>query len=64
MKKILWDKINKRECRHQYFFDQYGDCFINQDQFGANMSSFITISYIGDNHPQYEVKEVQDENTN
>jgi hypothetical protein len=62
MKKILWDKINKREVNHQYFFDQYGDCYINQDSFGANMGSYITISLVSSNHPQYEVKEINNEN--
>lgn len=58
MRKILYDKINKREVRHQYFFDQWGDCYINQDSFGANMSSYITISLVPSDHPQYEVREI------
>lgn len=60
MKKILWDKVNKRECSHQYFFDQYGDCYINQDSFGANMSSHITIKLVQNGHPQYEIKEIKE----
>jgi hypothetical protein len=59
MKKILWDKVNKRECNHQYFFDQYGDCYINQDSLGANMSSYITIRLVPADHPQYEIKEIK-----
>ena len=60
MKKILWDKLNKRECRHQSFFDQYGDCYINQDSFGTNMSSVITIRLVPKDHPQYEIREIED----
>jgi hypothetical protein len=56
MKNILWDKINKRECRHQYFFDQYGDCYINVDPYGVDMSGRITIRQIQENDPQYEVR--------
>lgn len=59
-KRVLWDKINKRECSHQYFFDQYGDCYINQDSFGANMSSVITIRLVPNDHPQYEVREIEE----
>jgi hypothetical protein len=58
MRKILWDKINKREVTKQYFFDQYGDCYINQDTFGVDMSGKITIKQISEDHPQYEVKEI------
>ena len=58
MRKILYDKINKREVRHQYFFDQWGDCYINQDSFGANMSGYITISLVPPDHPQNEVREI------
>jgi hypothetical protein len=58
MRKILYDKINKREVRHQYFFDQWGDCYINQDSFGVNMSGYITISLVPPDHPQYEVREI------
>jgi len=54
--KILWDKVNKRECRHQYFFDQYGDCFINTDPYGVDMGGKITIRIINEDDPQYEVK--------
>ena len=61
MRKILYDKINKREVRHQYFFDQWGDCYINQDSFGANMSGHITISLVPPDHPQYEVREIDNE---
>ena len=60
MRKILWDKINKREVTKQYFFDQYGDCYINQDSFGANMSSVITIRLVPGDHPQYEVREIEE----
>lgn len=59
MRKILWDKINKREVDKQYFFDQYGDCYINQDPFGASMSGKITISFVPEDHIQYEVREVE-----
>ena len=59
-KRVLWDKLNKRECRHQYFFDQYGDCYINQDSFGANMSSVITIRLVPNDHTQYEVREIEE----
>jgi hypothetical protein len=60
MKKILWDKINKKEVTKQYFFDQYGDCYINQDPFGVDMSGNITIKQIAEDHPQYEVREIGD----
>ena len=60
MKKILWDKLNKRECIRQYFFDQYGDCYINGNPFGANMNGKIEISLVPDDHPQYEIKEIKE----
>jgi len=50
--------MNKREVTKQYFFDQYGDCYINQDPFGVDMSGKITIRQISEDHPQYEVKEI------
>lgn len=58
MRKILWDKLNKREVTKQYFFDQYGDCYINQDPYGTSMDSSIIISPISEDHPQYEIKEI------
>jgi hypothetical protein len=57
MNKILWDKLNKRECLHQYFFDQYGDCYINTDPMGVDMSGRIKIREIQENDVQYEVIE-------
>ena len=59
MRKILWDKINKKEVTKQYFFDQYGDCYINQDPYGTSMDGSITIKQISENHIQYEVREVE-----
>ena len=59
MRKILYDKINKRECRHQYFFDQYGDCYINTNPFGAGINGKINIRFISEDDPQYEIKEVE-----
>ncbi len=58
MRKILWDKINKREATFQYFFDQYGDCYIDTDRYGVNMGGTITIKMLSENHPQYEIKEI------
>ena len=60
MKKILWDKVNKRECSHQYFFDQYGDCYINTNPFGAGINGNITIKLVPNGHPQYEIKEIKE----
>jgi hypothetical protein len=57
MNKILWDKLNKRECIRQYFFDQYGDCYINGNPFGANMNGKIEIRIISEDDVQYEVIE-------
>lgn len=54
--KILWDRLNNRECRHQYFFDQYGDCYINTDLYGVDMGGKITIRIINEDDLQYEVK--------
>lgn len=59
MRKILYDKINKRECSHQYFFDQYGDCYINTNPFGARMDGNISIRFISEEDVQYEVKEIE-----
>lgn len=59
MRKILYDKVNTRECTHQYFFDQYGDCYINTNPFGANMDGKITIRFISEDDPQYEIKEIE-----
>jgi hypothetical protein len=56
MKNILWDKINNRECTHQYFFDQYGDCYINNDPYGVDMNGKIEIRFISEDDVQYEVK--------
>jgi hypothetical protein len=59
MNKILWDKLNKREYKHQYFFDQYGDCYINVDPYGIDMSGTIKIRQIQENDVQYEVIEIK-----
>lgn len=59
MRKILYDKINKRECRHQYFFDQYGDCYINTNPFGVFMGGEITIRIVQEDNIQYEIREVE-----
>jgi len=58
MRKILWDKINNREATFQYFFDQYGDCYIDTDRYGVNMNGTITIKMLSENHIQYEIKEI------
>lgn len=59
MRKILWDNINKKEVTKQYFFDQYGDCYINEDPFGVSMDGKITIKQLSKDHIQYEVREVE-----
>jgi hypothetical protein len=57
MRKILYDKINKRECTRQYLFDQYGDCYINTNPFGIDISGKIQVTFISKEDVQYEVKE-------
>jgi hypothetical protein len=59
MRKILYDKLNKREVLHQYFFDQYGDCYIDRNPFGAFMGGEIVIRMVQENDIQYEVREVE-----
>jgi hypothetical protein len=58
-KKILYDKIQEREVRHLYFFDQYGDCYIDTDPYNVNMDGLVRARYVGDDHPQYEVREIK-----
>lgn len=60
MKRILWDKVNKRECTHQYLFDQYGDCYINTNPYGANMNGKIDIRFVSKDDVQYEIKEIEE----
>ena len=59
MKKILYDKINKREARIQWFTDQEGNIYIDTDPRGVQMSGNITISYLVYDDVQYEVREVK-----
>ena len=60
MKRILWDKVNKRECTHQYLFDQYGDCYINTNPYSANMNGKIDIRFVSEDDVQYEIKEIEE----
>ena len=59
MKKIWYDKINKREARIQWFTDQEGNIYIDTDPRGVQMSGNITISYLVYDDVQYEVREVK-----
>ena len=60
MKRILWDNVNKRECSHQYLFDQYGDCYINTNPYGTNMNGKIDIRFVSEDDVQYEIKEIEE----
>lgn len=55
MERILRDRFTKREVRHQYFFDQFGDCYINSDPYGTSMDGGVIVSPIKEDHVQYEV---------
>lgn len=57
MAKILYDKSNKREADIQWFVDKEGNCWIDTDHNGMQMSGKVTIVRLKDNHPQYEVWE-------
>ena len=59
MAKILYDKINKREARIQWFTDQEGNVYIDTDPRGVQMSGNITIRYLVYDDVQYEVREVE-----
>ena len=59
-KKILYDKIQEREVRHLYFFDQHGDCYIDTDPYNVNMDGLFRVREVSLTHPQYEVREVED----
>ncbi len=58
-RKILYDKVNKREVNFQYFFDQWGDCYINNNAFAVFMGGEITIRAVQENDVQYEIREVE-----
>ena len=58
IKKILYDKVNKRIANIQWFIDQNGDCWIDTDPYGMQMSSLVTIKFLKKDHPQYEVRRV------
>lgn len=58
MEKVLYDKINKRNARN-WFVDNEGNVYINSDPYGVQMSGKITIIQILNNHPQYEIREVE-----
>ena len=57
MAKILYDKSNKREADIQWFLDKEGNCWIDTDPNGMQMSGKVTIIRLKDNNPQYEVWE-------
>lgn len=58
-KEILYDKVNKREARIQWFKDQDGDYWIDTDPRGIQMSGNITIRFLKKAHPQYEIRNIK-----
>jgi hypothetical protein len=59
MRKILYDKINKREARIQWFTDQDGNYWMDVDRFGQQMGGNVTIKFLTEDHPQYEIREIK-----
>jgi len=57
MKKILYDKTNKKESRIQWFTDQDGNHWFDIDPHGVDMSSTVRIQMVTP-ECQYEVREV------
>ena len=58
MKKVLYDKVNKRLVRH-FFVDNEGNFYINSDPYGVQMSGKITIIPV-ENNPNYEIKQLEE----
>ena len=59
MRRILYDKLNKRESRVQWFTDQDGGIWIDVDVFGVQMSGNVTIKFVPKDHHQYEIREIK-----
>ncbi len=54
--KVVYDKYNNRVVDFEWFFDQDGNCWIDQDRYGIKMDGSITIKRLSEYHPQYEVR--------
>ncbi len=50
---VLWDNINHREARLQWFLDVDNNCWIDVDPRGVQMSGNVTIKFLPKNHKQY-----------
>jgi len=59
MRKILYDKVNKRIANILWFTDQDGNYWIDTDPYGLQMSGNVTIRFLKKDHPKYEVREVK-----
>ncbi len=59
MKKILYDKVNKRKATAQWFTDQHGNYWIDTDPYGVQMSGNVTIRFLKKGDVQYEVREIK-----
>ena len=55
MKKVLYDKINKRVADIDWFIDRDGFYWIDVDPYGLSMNGTITIKLLKKNDPQYKV---------
>jgi len=60
MKKILYDKVNKREANVSWFTDKDGDIWLDVEPYNVQIDGTIKISPMDDIDSRYEVRDTEE----